>query len=59
MTYELRLALCHAVLRVQSCANVIKVDGFDSERSRCAVRHSKGQKYIAGLTEILNISGRF
>ena len=37
MTYELRLALCHAVLRMQSCANVIKVDGFDSERSRCAV----------------------
>lgn len=58
MTYELRLALCHAVLRVLSYADVIKVDGFDSERSRYAVRHSKGQKYIAGLTEILNISWR-
>ena len=58
MIYELRLALCHAVLRVQSYASVIMVEGFDSERSRCAVRHSKGQKYIAGLTEILNISRR-
>ena len=37
MTYELRLALCHAVLRVQSYASVMKVDGFVSERSRYAV----------------------
>ena len=39
MTYELRLALCHAVLWVHFYANVIKVDGFGSERSRYAVRH--------------------
>lgn len=43
MTYELRLALCHAVLWVQSCTYVIKVDGFDSERSRYAIRHSKAK----------------
>ena len=43
MTYELRLALCHAVFWVQSCANVIKVDGFDSERSWYAIRHSEAK----------------